>query len=80
MAFTMPWKRFEEIVHSIESRLLTIRDVARCVGLVEGRTTMMISQQTLALLQLNIKKPRNQGVGRSYTASIGRTFLEFLGR
>lgn len=56
MAFTMPWKRFQDIVDSIESKLLSIKDVAQYVGLIEGHTTMMVSQQTLALLQQNVEK------------------------
>lgn len=52
----MPWKRFQDIVDSIESKLLSIRDVAQYIGLVEGHTTMMVSQQTLALLQQNVEK------------------------
>lgn len=56
MAFTMPWKRFQDIVDSIESKLLSIKDVAQYVGIVEGHTTMMVSQQTLALLQRNMEK------------------------
>lgn len=56
MAFTMPWKRFQDIVNSIESKLLSIKDVAQYVGLVEGHTTMMVSQQTLALLRQSMEK------------------------
>lgn len=52
----MPWKRFQDIVDSIESKLLSIKDVAQYVGLIEGHTTMMVSQQTLALLQQNVEK------------------------
>lgn len=55
-AFTMPWKRFQGIVDSIELKLVSIKDVAQYVGLLEGHTTMMISQQTLALLQRNMEK------------------------
>lgn len=56
MAFTMPWKRFQDTVDSIESKLLSTKDVAKFVGLVEGHTPMMVSQQTLALLQQNMEK------------------------
>lgn len=52
----MPWKRFQYIVDSIELKLVSIKDVAQYVGLVEGHTTMMVSQQTLALLQQNMEK------------------------
>lgn len=52
----MPWKRFQDIVDSIESKLLCIKDVAQYVGLIEGHTTMMVSQQTLALLQTQMQK------------------------
>lgn len=52
----MPWKRFQDIVDSIESKLLSIKDVAQYVGLIEGHTTMIVSRQTLALLQQNVEK------------------------
>jgi hypothetical protein len=52
----MPWKRFQGIVDSIESKFLNIRDVTQNMGLVQGHTTMMISKQTLVLSEQNMEK------------------------
>lgn len=51
----MPWKRFQDIVDSIEVKLVSIKDVAQHIGLVEGHATMMASQQTHALLKKNME-------------------------
>ncbi|KAJ4420878.1 hypothetical protein N0V82_004057 [Gnomoniopsis sp. IMI 355080] len=56
MSFTMPWKRYQEIVDAIESILSKIKDVAQYIGLAEGHTTMVVSQETLVLLRNNMQE------------------------
>lgn len=55
VALTMPWKRFQDIVDSIESKIESIKEVAQYVGLAKGHSTMVASQQTLALLRQSMQ-------------------------
>lgn len=58
VAFTMPWKRFQDIVDSIEVKLSNIKEVAQYIGLAEGRAALVVGQQALALLQQNYQDSR----------------------
>lgn len=55
-AFTKPWKRFQDLVDSIEQTLSNIKDAAQYHGLIESHMGMVVGQKNLAISQNNSVK------------------------
>lgn len=50
-AVTKPWKRFQEIVDSIDQTLSSVKEVAQYSGLLEGHANRLMTQKNLVILQ-----------------------------
>ncbi|KAL1877958.1 hypothetical protein Daus18300_002312 [Diaporthe australafricana] len=50
-AITKPWKRFQDIVDSIDQTLANIKDVAQYCGILQGHASSIMIHKNLVLLQ-----------------------------
>lgn len=55
-ALTKPWKRFQDLVDSIEQTLSNIKDAAQYHGLIESHISLVVGQKNLAISQRNSVK------------------------
>lgn len=52
-AVTKPWKRFQDIVDSINQTLDNVKEVAQYTGILEGHVNTIVNRSNLLLLQQN---------------------------
>jgi hypothetical protein len=59
-SITRPWARFQDLVDAISEAFGDIKDIAQLHGLLAGRVTLEVGQQTLSLVKDQQKRADNQ--------------------